>query len=110
MSKNKTITITLISKNNITQAHALKELAEVILNSKKWVLNDPNKQKWQGNNTDITIEPTSIFDPKSELEKAVIEYLKKGTILKAVKLYYDKSGKSLKESKEYIDALRAKLV
>lgn len=102
----KKITITL-SFDKITQAHALKELAEVIMESKKWVLNDTNPQKWEGANTLISVvpEPPQIV---LTLDDQLRSMLNKGSFLMAVKHYKDSTGKSLTESKNYVEMIRWK--
>lgn len=49
------------------------------------------------------------FKSTKELDKELMEYISKGALLAAVKIYKDATGMGLKESKDYVDALKDKI-
>ena len=58
---------------------------------------------------DINLSDTS-FSSLSTLDKTVINLMKDGRKLQAVKLYKDETGLGLRESKDYCDNLQAKYI
>lgn len=44
---------------------------------------------------------------KEKLDKKIVEYIKYGSLLSAVKFYKDQTGTGLKEAKDYVDSIYA---
>ena len=123
--KNRELTLVLLNNKKFTRVlHVDKKIIEWknsktnhFVNAKKFtVLENEFKAKSKviiGHThvSEIKHSPVALLSPnqRHEIDKKIIEFCKVGDRLSAVKYYKDQTGLGLRESKDYVDLLYAKV-
>lgn len=73
-------------------------------------LNEDNTNQYEISNVEQTTHSNhTTQESNNSLEEKCLELIKSGNVLQAVKLYKDESGAGLKEAKDMIDSMVARL-
>jgi len=94
-----------------------KELAYLIIEWDQGQFKNETVFEFQGTNAitrantarnKLVNEISGIVQDNTELDIQLLQYIEAGATLQAVKTYHDTTGATLKESKDYVDALKLK--